>query len=307
MNVQFNMLNFFEDNENVYIVDGSSEDSNFFYDDIEYPSIAFFEDIIFELESEYQTEELTWEEALLKLPDPFYSWLYTNVPDLENIFNEDIHVLFGLYLNSFIQDSVLTWYRLPVIYHKNTFTNFWDAIDKDGIDHALVLYKSDINWISILSRKSLSDQTILNIVAKHLMLNAGDYDVTDAGYYLKYPVRPIQNFVQLLNLPSTDYYLRVMPDVQVSESKVYLKGIHVRNESITLPYAIAGIDIERASVNICSGNYDTDVARSSFDTLSRKRLESKVAKLIYGDIMQSLDLDSFEKALIERFLDTYYK
>lgn len=298
LNVRFDLFNFFENNEKIYIVDDTPEDEFF--------CIGYFEDVIFELEYEYQAGESTWEEVLMKLPAPLYLWLCRNVPDFKNVFNGDIRILFELYLNSFIQDSVLIWYELPVIYDKSTFTSFWDMIDEDGVETALTCYKNVIDWISILSREPLSIQTVFKIVEKHLELNDKDYDVTDAGYYLKYPVQPIQKAIQLLNLPDTDYYLRIIPDVQVLKSRVYLKGIRIKNESITLPYSIEGIDIEYVFLNVCSGNYDTNVARSSFDAPSKKKLGVKAAKLIYEDIMRNADLDLFEKSLIKRFLDTYY-
>lgn len=198
---------------------------------------------------------------------------------------------------------MLSWYELPIICHENTFNSFLNTIEENGIENALIRYKSDIQWISILSRKPMSNQTILKIVEEFIDLNDG---TTDVSYYSEYPIQPLKRTAQLLKLPDSDYYLRVMTNVQISESKVYLKGIHISNESITLPYAIAGIDIERIFLNICSGNYDTDVARNSFDAQSRKKLETKVAKLIYGDIMQSVNFNTFEKLLIKQFLKTYY-
>lgn len=303
MNIRFDILNFFEDNDKVYVADNLSDNSDS-YDEAEYYSLAYFEELISQIESDYQAEELTWSETLDSLPFVFYEWLYRNVFGLKDTVNSrDIRVLFELYLNSFIRDSMLSWYELPIICHKNTFNSFLDTIKEDGIEKALIRYKSDIQWISVLSRNPMSDQTILEIVDKHLDLSGG---TTDISYYSKYPVQPLERTAQLFKPSSTDYYLRVMTNVQIPKSKVYLKGIHISNESIILPYAIAGIDIESIFLNICSGNYDTDVARSSFDVQSRKKLEIKVSRLIYEDIIRSTNLDLFEKSLIEQFLATYY-
>lgn len=303
ISIRFDMLNFFEDNKKVYIAD-NFDDSDPYYYEVEYYSLDYFEDLISQIERDYQAEELTWAEVLDSLPDFFYEWLYNNVPGFEETINgRDIRILFELYINSFIQDSVLSWYELPVICHKNTFNSLLDTIKEDGIEKALIRYKSDIQWIFVLSRKPMSDQSILEIVENYLDLNDS---TTDISYYSKYPIQPLEKTAQLLKLPGADYYLRIMTNVQIAESKVYLKGIHISNESIILPYAIAGIDIESVFLNICSGDYDTDVARSSLDAPSRKKLRTKAAKLIYGDIMQCVNLNLFEKSLIEQFMDTYY-
>ena len=306
LNVRFDILNYFEDNESVYIIDDSMYEDEHFYD--EGPiSIAFFNEIISEIEADYQAEELTWEEALEQLPIFFYRWLYTNILDLEKAFNSvGIRALSERYLNSYIENATLTWYEIPVIFHQNTFNSFLDTLEEDGMEKASIRYNSDIHRISALCHKPLSDQMVLEIVRSYLELFSNSDDITDVSYYSVYPIPITQKTTKLLNLPGTDHYLRVISNVSIPESKVYLNGICIRTGSITLPYAIAGIEVERILLNICSGNYDTDVARSSFDAPSRERLNVKAARLIYGDVLLHAKLESFERLLIEQFMDSYY-
>lgn len=303
MNIRFNILNFFEDNENVYFANDWLYDDDPYFE-VDYLSLAYFEDLISQIESDYQSEELTWEEAMDSLPHFFFEWLCNNVPDIEDAINRrGLLALFELYINSYIQDSMLSWYELPVICNKHSFNSFLETIRIDGYERALVRYKSDIQWISILSQKPMSNRSILGIVSTHLELNDG---TTDVGYFTEYPIQPTKKATRLLKLPGSDYYLRVMKNVHISDSKVYLKGIHIGDESITLPYAIAGIDIERYLLNIYSRDYNTDVARCSLDASSKERLGTRAAMLVYRDIIKNVDLDSLEKSLIECFLTTYY-
>ena len=307
VDIQFDILKFFENNENVYIVDDDLLNNTDFYYSPEYFSLAYYEEIISNLEAEYQTEKITWEEIIDRLPDSLSQWLYTNDFEIHNVKrNKDIYILLEKYINSFLQNNTLTWYELPVIYKKSIFNSFLETIEKEGKEKALKHYKSDMQYLYVLSRKPISNRVFLHIMQNRLEMWNDSDDSFDFSYYDRYPLQPISKTIQLLDFPGTNSYLRVTSDVLIPKSKVYLKGIRVMNETIILPFAIAGIDIENVTLNICSANYDTDVARSSFDIPSREKIQAKVAKMIYADVMQNAEISLFEKQMIERFLNFYY-
>ncbi len=262
INVRFNILDFFENNEKVYIADEISD-----FNESNYISLGFFKEIIEGLEANLQTsgEEINYVNDMAKMagvPDFVYELINQNMIDLRNYYNKNGNIIgfFNNYLYKFINENLLTWYDIPIILHKNTFNSFLDTIEEEGLERALNKYKSDIQYVSIICKNNiLTSDLVLEIVGHFIDVFENGDDTTDVSYYSSYPVLPIKKNIELLGFPESNSYIRIVHNYQEFVSKLYLRGIRVRDEDLIISHSIAGIELDNVFVNIKSGNYGTDV------------------------------------------------
>ena len=301
-NVKFNMLNFFDDNECVTIC----ETTGYVFDD--YMNLGTFEEIINEIEESIQRREITVGEALDELPFMFARWIMNNVDNgITFIRKNGIRALFERYLNSFIKNGRLEWCEYPVVYSNSRLLNLIEAIEQKGTERALELYKEKVKSIQIISREHLTSEQAISIIRDHIESTTDDFDdYPSLSYYEEYPLPKVAGWCQLLVLEDTDDCIHVESDYLIPSSRVYLKGILVKNEVVRLPYAISGLGLSDVRVNILSGDYCTDVARERLDDRSRERLMINVARMIYKEFVKRVALSNNEKKLIGMFLDKYY-
>ncbi len=309
-NVRFNFFDFFPDNENVYIVNP--------LDIICYPnyvSLSFFKETLDILEAKIQTDERNlWQIANdddtiydLAISDFVidimnYTILETSKKDInKNNFRSHLEG----YIYKFIKENMLEWYDIPVIFNRDTFNKFIDCVKDKGIVEALKIYDSSVRMVSVISKEELTDKLLIDIVDNYIYLCGEGDNVTDVGYFEKYPIMPIKKKIDLYGFSDTNCYLRIVQSEKF-DADFYLKGIRI-NDKMAIPhYTISGINLENVCLNIKKGQYDTDVSRNNFSAESKKRLINRMICFIYEDIINSNMLDKEEVKLVKLFLKDFY-
>lgn len=296
-NVKFNMMRFFDDNEYVTLCETSVHDDIIVFDD--YLDLGTLEEIVNEIEQLLELNDITVDKALERLPGMFHEWIVHNVKTYKSfIRKKGIRMLLERYLSSFIREDRLEWYEYPVVYNNSQLLRLIEATEQLGTERALQRYKDEVNYIKIISRKHLSSEQVLSIIDNHIIITADPYDnLPCLSYYQEYPLPKITGWCELLALEGTDDRICVESDYLIQSSQVYLKGILVKNEVIRLPYAISGVGFFDVRVNILSGDYCTDVAREKLDDISRERLIANVARMLYMEFIERVNLSKNEKEI----------
>ncbi len=304
VSVKFDILDFFKNNEDVYLVDSR------FYDFI---NLGYLIEAVEDIEILVQSEEAELEDIV---SDTIYSDIIYELAegDLQKLTacykkSGSFYGILYDYLYGYVRENSLQWYDIPVIVHKNTFNSFLDVIEHEGLERALHEYRSDVQYASIMIRRDeeLSDDLILDIADNFISDHDNGNDITEVDYYSSYPVAPIEKHIGLFGFPKSNSYIRIMKDYKSFISAIYLKGIKIRDESIVIPDMIKGLEIMKIYFNIKSNCYKTDISRNNFDSESKKRLVNRMVRLIYEDIMSQKKLDGEERKLVRFFLDTYYE
>lgn len=310
-NVKFDIFSFFENNEYVYFVDHEFDTyyaNNVFYDE-SIITLAYFKELINEFDLELQQNDGNIDEDnIFEYPYLFQNIINDNYAKINEYYNNNnsIHGYFSEYLNHCIKNSIFKWFDIPIILNINIFNSFLDCIDRNGYERALYEYKGDIKYLSIIGTDDLNDDLVFAIVMHFIDISDLDLDI---DYYSSYPIKPIERSVTLLKAFESNNFVKVENNYLLndcSKYKVYLKGIRIKDESITLPYIISGTQIEYIYLNIDSNDFDTDVSRNNFDKDAKMKLEKYIIKFIYEDLIARNQTTEDESNMLKLFLNTYY-
>ncbi len=269
-----------------------------------------------ELESKLQIKRSGAKEVLKDMPKDYDNFFKSYVQNYTSLIDEafrrhrQIVPFFLKYLyKRFISNDELVWYDYPCIYHKDTFNKFVETYEKEGAQNALTKYAEYIEYISILNpKKEPSTKDVISIIDKHLINHAfgKGYEATSVSYYNEYPIKPIKHCIKILSMENSYRFIGINQDNDNLDIKLYLKGIRVRDNTISLPYMIMGINISSIIANFKSNRYGLDVSRNNFDATIRDEIANTIARAIYDDIKKRRALTSEEKELIDKFQKVYY-
>lgn len=319
LNVKFDLMKFFSNNEYVYFItdncsysDSYSEGYYSYEHDYDFVSLAYFEETIIELDRLLQENDGDIKQAINELEDSFPASSFlttiaiTNKKQIRNFYlcHNSIYEYFQNYLNKYLNNDCFEWIEIPIILHTHTFNSFLASIEEKGYNRAFHEYKSDIQFISIISTKTVTDELIFSILDR--FLNACSCDL-DIDYFDEYPIQPIRRKISLLK--SSKAYLQVEENYSlknIQTCKLHLKGIRVKDKSIVLPYVIANTEISNLYVNIKSSSFDTDISRNNFDNTAKEKLSRYILHLIYEDMIKNNMFSEEEKELVQLFLNKYY-
>ena len=303
-NIVLNLFDYFKNDENVYIVDEK------FYP--KYINLGFFEEWILDFERELQNNNIDLQRDDLyeetSLPQFLYELINNNLNQINKYYNDnkEIFGFFIKYLHDYIEENELILYQVPVLLNKNIFNSFLNVYENNGLDRALHEYKGDAHLITILCNKDVfSANVLLEIIEEYLLVNGDGYETPDIDYFEEYPIKPILKKINVLKSLKSNKYIVVDNNTEIP-SKVYLKGIKVIEDNLTVPYSISGIDIDNCWINIISDNYFTDVSRNSFESNSLKKIINIIITLIYNNMLETNYFDNDEKELVKLFLNEYY-
>lgn len=311
--VRFDLFEYFEKNENVYIVD-------FLYDELseDYITLQHLDLVIRNWMNGLKMGNMLWSEYLDTFPPCirtwlYYSWLVNKVPNSEETeICKDGRLVFQYYISSFTRNNTLSWYEIPVILNNKEFSDFIRTVETLGLEEAKERYSASVENIYILCDKPLSNELVLRIIKSHIEHHAEARHSTNLNDNSVYPISPIFKKIHLNGFPTDEdsemkYSFAIRANYQIPLSNIYLKSIRIREEFLVLPYAISGIGIESLSLNIQSGDYSTDISRNNLDEQSREKLSKRIGQLIYNYFMSNRMLSKQEIDLINDFLHTYYK
>lgn len=308
--VKFDIFNYFNDNENAFIVKNSNLDG-----EMECVCLAFYEESISELEVAIQSEEIEFEDILNGTEDISYLNISNFMLDMilsrawkngRKYEYNSIREYFENYVYGFIKNNTLEWYDIPVVFNQNVFNSFIDCVEKEGIDEGIRQYSKDIHYVSIITKEDMTDELVLKVIEYYLEINGDGDNFTDISYYEKYPISPLKKNIELMGIPHTNYYLQLENCNKSIGAHYYLKGVRINDETIIPNYIIKGINLKNIYINIRKGIYDTDVSRNNFDSDSRRKILNKILYIIYEDIIKKDILDSVEVELVRSFLNECY-
>lgn len=318
LNVKFDILNFWKENENVYFVEDDFNDWEF--DEGPFISLGLLKENISDLEVNLQTNEqinkINFNDILINnsfFDDIYYAsafqeFIFSNEGKINKYYlkNKNIYGFCRDYFTQkYIDNNRLVWYDIPVILNKNLFNSFLINLEENQ-EVAFKRYENEIKYIPILCKDGyISDDLIMDIVKRFVDIHDIGEDTIDVSYYTTYPIKPIEKSLSLLGIPNSHNYINIIQNSH-KLNLVYLNGIRILDNNINIPYEIDGIDINRTYINIKSSKYDTDISRSYFSLHSREKIIKIVMNIIYEDLIKSNDMDKEEIELIRYFLNNYY-
>lgn len=309
VSVKFDIFNFFNDNNDVFIVKYLNQ-----YDEPECVSLSYYEENIRELEILIQTKEKRLDQIINEMDDlsEYYSMsnLVLNMlwaqreEKTRKITDDNIREYFENYVYQFIKNDMISWYDIPIILNKSIFDDFVKCVENEGEDVAIRKYSNELQYISVLTDEDMTDKLLLYIANTYLELYSDD--ILEVSYYNKYPVCPQKKEIMLYSVSPMSGYSQLKLCTERMDIHYYLKGVCIEDRSTIPYYGIEGIEMKDIYINIKKGKYDTDVARSNFDSNSKNKILNRVLCMIYEDIIKSNILDVSEVELVSGFLNKYY-
>ena len=311
-NVKFNIFDYFEKTNFVYVMDINEKESTL----RDFTTLDFIKECIDEIDYNLQSHKIDIANLEMHIDD-YYSVLGTiindNLYDIKKYYinNHSIKGYFNTYFSKIIISNNKRYYRIPYIEKNSVFNDYLQCRKMNSIKYANKYYYNSIKYIyAICPKNCLDDITIINLIEDRLSFNIDD--ITDPillDCIKKYPFRPQPVLLDLISLPDSDYFFRVIHDYDDFFYTVYLNGIRIKNGVgvNAFPHIIDGINPSSIRINVVSNQYETDISRDNLIDSFKDRLINRTIRIIYNDLVNNRKFDDSEKKIIEYFLDTYYK